>query len=463
MAIKNSIQFLGAAGTVTGSQYLVTAGRSKVIVDLGLFQGPRELRARNWIKPAFDLNTIEATLLTHAHIDHSGLLPRFYRQGLRSPVFCSAPTRDLLEVLLPDSGHLQEEEASYRGRTGRSRHAEPQPLYTEQDAIESLKLLKSVKTGVEVAVSAHGELRATWNPAGHILGACSINLRTDNSSVTFSGDIGRYDVPILNDPEPVTLGDLLIIESTYGDRVHPAIEPKEGLAEVINDAHARGGVLVVPSFAVGRTQLLLYYIRELKAEGRIPNVPVVVDSPMASDATAIYRGHPGWYDQQALAAMADKGNPFKFDKLFFTQSREESMKLNSIAQPMIIISASGMLTGGRILHHLKNRVSDPRNTVLFVGFQPPGSRGAWLKSKPSSMRLLGEEVPVRAEVREIPGLSAHADRNELLRWCKECKGTPKKVMVVHGEPEAADSLSKLLRSELGWDATPAQHGQELEI
>ena len=445
-----TITFLGAAGTVTGSTYLVSSGRTKLLVDCGMFQGERSWREKNWNAPLFDPREIDAVLLTHAHIDHTGMLPRYHKLGLTAPVFCSPATAELTRLLLIDSGRLQEEEASYRAERGKSRHHPPVPLYTEEDAASAVSQLRP--TAIDQRTEIIEGVTAQWSLMGHILGACSITLTIGGKKIVFSGDIGRYGEPILVDPKPVELGDLLLVESTYGDRLHRTdIDPHDVLADIINRTTTRGGVVVIPSFAVGRTQTLLYYLRELKAARKISDIPVIIDSPMARDATSIYQRHTNEYDSAALALLHKGFQPFHVPKMYFIRERSESIKLNSISEPMIIISASGMLSGGRILHHLKHRVSNPRNTILFVGFQPPGSRGHWLKCGQPSVRLLGDDVPVRAEVCEMSGLSAHGDRQEMIRWCRSCSGTPGKVAVVHGEPESARAFSAELRKELGWD------------
>lgn len=455
------LKFLGASGTVTGSKYLVEGGGKRILVDAGLFQGERKWRERNWDKPDFDLASVDAVLLTHAHIDHVGILPRYYQLGLRCPVYATKPTIELCQVLLPDSGRLQEEEASYRLERGRSRHTPPQPLYTERDAIDALQLFRPVPFHQRVEVLDGITARWTW--MGHILGAAAIRLEIGGKVINFSGDIGRYTVPILKDPEPVDLGDLLLIESTYGDRLHPAHNPKEPLAEIINRTAKRRGVVLVPAFAVGRTQQLLFYLRELKEANAIPDVPVVIDSPMATDATKIYYNNPSDYDEESVGILKRGSQPFAVSRTHFVRDRKESMALNSIEDPMILISASGMLSGGRVLHHLKHRLGSSANTVLLVGHQPQGGRGDWLRKGAQSIRVLGEEVAVRAEVAELSGLSAHGDRAEMLRWCNECSGRPGKVMVVHGEPDSAQKFSRTLAEELNWDASVASYLQEISI
>ena len=444
------ITFLGAAGTVTGSTYLVSYGNIRILVDSGIFQGERSWRERNWLPPHFDPNSIQAVLLTHAHVDHIGMLPRYHKLGLKAPVLCSPGTADLAKLLLLDSGRLQEEEAAFRAKHKKSRHHPPLPLYTEDDAKSALELIKPGPVNTRIPVL--DGVTAEWTLMGHILGACAITLRIGGKKIVFSGDIGRYGEPILVDPQPVEMGDLLLIESTYGDRLHDGGHLQDEMEDIINRTAKRRGVVIIPSFAVGRTQTLLFYLRELKAAGRIPDIPVIIDSPMASDATAIYRHHSNEYDERSKELLRKGSQPFTVSKMYFIREKEESIKLNSIDEPMILISASGMLSGGRILHHLKHRVSDKRNTVMFVGYQPPGSRGDWLKRGNKTMRLLGDEVPVNAEVCEVSGLSAHADRDELLRWCRSCSGTPGRVAVVHGEPDSARNFSALLSKEFGWNS-----------
>ena len=467
-----SITFLGAAGTVTGSKYLVEGGGKKILIDAGMFQGSRKWRERNWQRPPVDLAEIDACLLTHAHIDHTGILPRYHKLGLTCPVYATSATTSLCHLLLPDSARIHEEGARHRAKYKKSRHIPPLPLYTEKEAKAVLQQFKNAPFNRPIEISEG--VTAEWRRMGHILGAASIRLKIGDKSILFSGDIGRYDIPILKDPQPQQLDDLMLIESTYGDRIHQQHSPKEALGKIIKDTFTRSGVVLIPSFAVGRTQLILYYLRELKSEGIIPtSLPIIIDSPMARDATTIYRKHPADYDEEALGILKQGNQPFSMPKLHFINNRFESKKLNSIDEPMVLISASGMLSGGRILHHLKHRVANPKTTVLFVGYQPPGGRGHWLKSNPKSMKILGDQVPVNARVEEISGLSAHGDREEMIRWCKESialsKGTSPseqkspKVMVVHGEPDSAQSFSQTLSKTFGWDTEVAGYMKTVEI
>ena len=456
-----TLTFLGAAGTVTGSKYLVEGGGKRILVDCGMFQGDRDWNDRNWANPDIDLPNIDAVLLTHAHIDHIGILPRYAAHGLHCPVYATLATRKLSQLLLLDSGRLQEEEAEFRQKPGRSRYSPPLPLYTEAQAAESLKLFRDVR--FHKATEIFPGISATWNRMGHILGAGSITLEIGGRRIVFSGDIGRYTVPILKDPEPVKMGDLLLVESTYGDRNHDDTDPKILLEKVIYSAYQRRGIVLIPSFAVGRTQLLLFYIRELKEQGRIPDIPVIIDSPMADDATQLYTECTEDYDEHSIGILESGRKPFTTSKLRFIRSRTESIALNSINEPMILISASGMLTGGRILHHLFHRISNPDNTLLFVGFQPKGGRGSYIKSGAKSLTLFGKEVSIRAHVEEISGLSAHGDRRELLRWCKSCEGRPGKVSVVHGEPDAANAFAETLRRECSWNAQVAGYKQTIDV
>ena len=456
-----TITFLGAAGTVTGSKYLVQGEKTKILVDAGMFQGEHRWTDVNWEDPSWDVKGVQAVLLTHAHIDHVGILPRLGRFGLNCPVMMSAPTAALARLLLLDSARLHEEEAEYRGSRGYSRFDSPQPLYTTKEVEALLPKFRTIQFHQEIEIAPG--VKATWRRMGHILGAASIELQIDGKRIVFSGDIGRYTVPILKDPEPVTQGDVLLIESTYGDTLHSAHDPEASLAAVINETAKRGGSIVIPSFAVGRTQSLLFYIRALKQAHKIPDLPVVVDSPMASDATKLYAAFPSDYDEESLGLLRDGVAPFQPARMAFTRTREESIKLNSIDEPMILIAASGMLTGGRILHHLRHRISDPRNSVLFVGHQPVGGKGDWIQKGNATVRLFGTDYPVRAQIATMSGLSAHADKDELLRWCKESNGAPGMTYVVHGEPESATAFASTLTSQLGWKTKVAEYQQTITV
>lgn len=467
-----TLKFLGASGTVTGSQYLLATDTSQILIDCGMFQGERELRARNWVAPPIDLATVDAVLLTHAHIDHVGLLPRHWANGLKCPIYATGATLDLCRLLLPDAGRLNEEEAEYRALEGRSRHQSPLPLFTEANAVAVLKQFQVV--GFNQSVDVASGITASWTRTGHILGAGAITLDVDGLRIVFSGDVGRYGVPILRDPEPTPLGDVLVIESTYGDKDHPSSDGTDGsleeeLTRIVQETVARGGMLLVPAFAVGRTQLVLYYLAELERRGKIPSLPVVVDSPMAADATGVYRAHPDDYDENTLGILSRDSHPFSPEKVYFVRSREESKALNNITDPMILISASGMLTGGRILHHLKHRIGSPLTTLLFVGFQAPGSRGAWIKSGAKTMRLFGQEVDIRARVEQISGLSGHAGKGELLRWVDDCIGVtkeqslPKQCFVTHGEPEVARAFAKTLSQRYEMSVKVPQHSEVVKI
>lgn len=450
-----TITFLGAAQTVTGSKYLVKYQDKLIMVDCGVFQGSRQLRESNWDDLPVNPASIDAVIITHAHIDHTGCLPRYVANGLRCPIFSTAATETLCGILLPDMARLQEQEAQYRDQRKRSRHKPPKPFYTSQDAAKTLKLFRSVPFFKPTKILK--DVSISFYPAGHILGAACVNIDMGSTRLTFSGDLGRYEVPILLDPTPVELGNLLLIESTYGTHDHPDVPAKEMLSEIITATVARKGIVLVPSFAVGRVQLLLYYLRELKQEGKIPDIPIIIDSPMASDATEAYRNHPECYDDQALGILSEGKKPFSCSKLAFISEQHLSIKLNKINDPMVIISPSGMLTGGRILHHLKHRIGEERNTILFVGHQPAGGRGAWIQGGASSLRLFGQNYPIRAQIATISGFSAHAGRNELLRWARESravsKSAPDQVAVIHGELPSSEALASGLQEEHGWNCT----------
>lgn len=449
------LTFLGAAGTVTGSKYLLEEGGRRILVDCGLFQGLKQLRLRNWEPPPVDPSRIDAVVLTHAHIDHSGYLPALARGGFRGPVFCTPATRDLCALLLPDSGHLQEEDAFYANRHGFSKHHPALPLYTEEDARKALRLLRTVEPGT--SFEAAPGLQARFSRAGHILGAASVHVRGDAASILFSGDLGRDEDILMRPPEPPPAADFVVMESTYGDRAHGAEDPAEAFADVISRTAARGGVVVVPAFAVGRAQALLYLIAQLKRERRIPDLPVFLNSPMAADATEIYRKHHREHrlDAEACHSMCSAARVIN--------TVEESRELNAIRFPAVIISASGMATGGRVVHHLKAMAPDHRNTILLAGYQAAGTRGASLLEGAKQVKIHGEYVPVRAEVASIGSLSAHADHDELLRWIARIPQPPKRIFLTHGEPVAADRLRLAIEEAHDWPCTVAEHLQAVDL
>lgn len=459
-----TLQFLGAAGTVTGSKHLVKAGGKQVLLDCGLFQGLKELRVRNWKEPSFRPSDIDAVVLSHAHIDHSGYLPLLVKRGFGGKVYCTRATESLLKIMLPDAAHIQEEEAAYANRKGFSKHRPAEPLYTIRDAQNALTLLDSRMYGDSFPVTAG--ITAKLRRAGHILGSATIELQIGESNpitLVFSGDLGRGGRPMLRDPELVARADILVIESTYGNRDHPSGDSSEQLARVINAAVERGGAILVPAFAVERTQELIWRLRELEEAGRVPRLPVYIDSPMATDATEIFCRHPEDHDIEMKLLMDEHRCPLCCKPYTFTRSPDESKALNNINGPVIIIAASGMATAGRIVHHLKQRVSDPQTTVLLVGFQAAGTRGRMLQDGVKFLRMHGRDFPVRAHIATIDGLSGHADRSEIIQWLGGFKIPPNKTYLVHGEPLAAETLASYIRTKLNWNAVVARDGQIVSL
>jgi metallo-beta-lactamase family protein len=450
------LQFLGAAGTVTGSKTLVTHGETRVMVDCGLFQGFKALRERNWRGLPVDPEDLDAVVLTHAHIDHSGYLPRLVADGYRGPVYCTPPTADLLALLLPDSGHLQEEDARFANHRGYSRHRPAKPLYTEQQAVASLKRLEPVPWGEPVRV---GELTVTFRPAGHILGASLVRIDSPEGSVLFSGDLGRPGDRVMPPPAEVTdVPELLVLESTYGDRLHGADDPLDALAEVVSRTAERGGMVVIPAFAVGRAQAVLYGLFALKRAGRIPaDLPVFLNSPMAVDTTGLYLRHA---DQHRLSEAETRA---MCSSAQLVRTVDDSKKLNQRRGPGVIISASGMCTGGRVLHHLVAFAPDSRNTLLFVGFQASGTRGASILAGAKQVKIHGEQVPIRCEVQRIDAWSAHADHREILDWLGRWPSAPRHVVLNHGEPVAAEAMRVHIQGELGWPASVAELGELVSL
>ncbi len=438
------LQFLGATGTVTGSKYLLKADGKNILVDCGLFQGFKQLRLRNWKPLPFSPKKIDAVILTHAHIDHSGYLPLLVKNGFSGPVYCTSATRDLCEVLLMDSARLQEQEAAYMNKHGFSKHKPALPLYTPDDAQRSLQLLRAVDLEKEQTLG--GSLKFHLLNAGHILGAAMVYINNHQESILFSGDLGRQNDLIMKAPAIVKNVDYLVIESTYGDRTHETEDPLDKLADVINRTIQRGGTIIIPSFAVGRAQILLYYIHLLKSKHIIPNdLPVYLNSPMALEATAIFDNHPGEHRLSVAQSEALCNTPKIITNV------EDSKKLNLRKGPMIILAGSGMGTGGRVIHHFKAFAPDARNTILFSGFQAGGTRGAAMIEGAKEIKIHGEYVPVRAEVSSINSLSAHADVNEIMDWLKHFDQPPKQTFITHGEPIAADALRLRIKEQLDWE------------
>ena len=457
-----TLTFLGGAGgTVTGSKHLLENGESRVLLDCGLFQGLKELRQRNWAAPPVDPRTLGAVILSHAHIDHSGYLPRLCRDGFTGPVYCTPGTSDLLQVMLPDAAHLQEEEATFANRHRTSKHDPALPLYTIADAERALAQVKRVDFGQPFTATRGVEARFT--PSGHILGAGLVTCDIGGRRLVFSGDLGRYDVPIMVDPEPVAEADVLLVESTYGNRVHPPDDPADRLTAAVRRAVEQKGWLLIPAFAVGRSQEILYDLRELEKRGVIPSLPVFLDSPMGIQATAIYAAHTEEHDPALARVVAGGTAPFAPKRFALSRSVEDSKRLNDTAGPGIIVAGSGMATGGRILHHLKRLLPDPKTTVLFVGYQAAGTRGRLLKDGAAEIRMLGMMVPVNATIMVSDAYSAHADREEILRWLGGFRRPPGMTYVVHGEAGAAEALRDAIVSRLGWNAAVAQDGQRVTL
>ncbi|MFN3231354.1 MAG: MBL fold metallo-hydrolase RNA specificity domain-containing protein [Alphaproteobacteria bacterium] len=450
-----SLTFLGAVGTVTGSKYLVEAGRRKFLVDCGLFQGFKQLRLRNWAPLPVDPATIDAVILTHAHIDHSGYIPLLVRNGFSGPVLCTDATRDLCAVLLPDSGFLQEKDAEYANRHGFSKHTPAKPLYTQVDAEKCLESFHPCSFQEDQHLPGGARLR--FQHAGHIPGAAIVEFEYKGQKVVFSGDLGRPSSATMVDPQPIRSADYLIMESTYGDRVHEVLDPEDALADVIVRTAGRGGTVLIPSFAVGRAQTLMFHLYRLKLAGRIPDLPVFLDSPMAVKASDIFVKHHKdlrLTDAQARAAckVAD-----------YVKDVDGSKALDTDPMPKVIISASGMATGGRVLHHLKAFAADARNTVLFVGFQAGGTRGEAMVNGAESVKIHGRYIPVRAEVQNLQMLSAHADQTELLTWLGHFDRPPGTTYVTHGEPAASDTLRHCIEEQLGWDCIVPEYRDRYDL
>ncbi len=451
-----TLTFLGATGTVTGSRYLLEAGGERLMIDCGLFQGLKELRLRNWNPLPVPPASIQWLLLTHAHLDHVGYIPRLVKDGFRGQILTSPATVDLAKIVLPDSGHLQEEDAAFANKKGFSKHAPALPLYTYEEAVKSLEYLHAVNSWEPLEISPHFTARGFF--AGHILGARMIEVTVRENGTTkkilFSGDLGRFPQLILPEPAVPEDGfDYMLLESTYGDRLHPQGDIGARLASIVEATAAHGGTVVIPSFAVGRTQELLYLFRELIEEEKMHALPIHVDSPMAIDVTNLYDKHREDHSLE-LDALEEQGiKPFSPPNLHFDKSVDDSKQLNDVHYPMIIISASGMATGGRVLHHLERCLPDHRNTILFVGFQAAGTRGKAIQTGAQAVKMYGHDVHVRARIETIENLSAHADYGEILAWLKRFRKAPGRTFMVHGEPKASEALRQRIAQELHWDVT----------
>jgi metallo-beta-lactamase family protein len=481
-----SITFLGAAQTVTGSKYLLDTGQSKVLVDCGLFQGLKELRERNWQGLPVRATDIDAIVLTHAHLDHCGYLPRLVAQGFRGRIFCTAGTLDLCRIVLPDAGRIQEEDAANANRHGYSKHAPALPLYTETDAFRAISQLQPV--GYDRAMPVTPDIEAEFVNAGHLLGSAYARVRTGGRTILFGGDLGRYDRPVLPDPSVVTDADYLLVESTYGNRLHEQDDGGTRLAGVVSATAQRGGRVIIPAFAIGRVEELIYWLKRLEDEKRISVVPVYLDSPMAIDALARYtqRLHeldpdlqPESSDEKAPHGPADHEESrderqrhaarerqlcvFCTERFRTISSPQESKQLTQSKMPAIVISASGMATGGRVLHHLKAALPDARNTVLFVGYQAVGTRGRLLVDGAKTVKIHGEMIPVQARIELVESMSAHADSSEILRWLGGFTRAPRRTFIVHGEVPAMEALSQSIRAKLGWETYMPRHLEKVDL
>ncbi|MBX9804947.1 MAG: MBL fold metallo-hydrolase [Alphaproteobacteria bacterium] len=449
------IQFLGATGTVTGSKYLVTVRNKKILVDCGLFQGLKPLRLRNWAPLPFSPKSLDALILTHAHLDHSGAIPLIVRAGFHKKIYCSPATKDLCEILLPDSGHIQEEDAYFANKHAFSKHHPALPLYTQEEAETSLKYISAVPYHEKVSLGDGVTFELI--PAGHILGASFVRISDGDKTLMFSGDLGRPNDPLMKAPTLIESADYLVVESTYGNRLHDESDVKEILADAINRTVHRGGIVIIPAFAVGRAQVLMYLLQQLKDEGKIVDVPIYLDSPMATDVTNLYRKYSDLHrlTPDECRKMCASAN--------LVTTPDESKALDHQNFPMVIVSASGMATGGRVLHHLKAFVSDRRNTVIFAGFQAAGTRGEAMVNGATEIKIHGNFVPIRAEVMILHNLSAHADANEILGWLKHFKKPPRQTFITHGEPAPADALRHKIENRLQWSCYVPEYLEKVEL
>lgn len=450
-----TLSSLGGASTVTGSKHLLTNNGKRILIDCGLFQGLKNLRDLNWAPLSVKPSSIDAVVLTHAHLDHSGYLPKLVRDGFRGKIFATEATRDVAELILKDSGYLQEKDAEYANRKGFSKHKPALPLYGVRDAERALERFSAVPFGKVVKLPGGASL--LFRHAGHILGAATVDIEWGGKRIVFSGDLGRYGDPVMHDPEPVPGADYVVIESTYGDRTHEPGDPTELLGSVVERTVRRGGTVVIPAFAVGRAQSLLYHLWKLRSAGRLSKVPIYLDSPMAISATDLLHAHR---DDHRLS-------PEECDAICgiatYTRDVEGSKEISASSYPKVVISASGMATGGRVLHHLKAFAPAQRNTILFSGYQAAGTRGRAMLQGAREIKIHGQWIPVLAELADLPALSAHADSNELMRWLSELRHAPARTFIVHGESDAAEALRVRIGRDLGWDATVPRQDQVFDL
>ncbi len=456
------IRFLGASKTVTGSRTLLSFGSKKILIDAGLFQGPKDSRELNWY-PNINVHKLDMVLITHAHIDHSGLIPKLYKDGYKGPILCSEATKDLLQIMLMDSAHLQEEDAEFANRTGYSNHVPAYPLYTTEDAKASLDLIKAIPMKEWIEIFPQISIRL--NRAGHILGSTFIEVRTTDGhnfqTITFSGDLGNGRSHVIRPPTDLKETDYLVLESTYGDRLQPRSGIEEKIEEVVNRVYNRKGILVIPAFTVGRTQEILFYLQKLEKEKRIPEIPTFVDSPMANSANHIYLKHR---EEHQLVIENDKVVPPLCTQCFYGITKvEDSIALINKNDPMIVITASGMLTGGRVMHHLKKRLPEKKNAVLFIGFQAEATKGALLQSGIKTLRIHHEEINVEAEIVTIDGLSAHADYEDILNWLEDLNSPPKKIFINHGTLKSATALKKKIEERFHYEVYIPNYMEEIDL
>lgn len=480
-----SLTFLGAARTVTGSKYLVESNGTRIMVDAGLFQGLKELRERNWKDLPVPPSSIEAIVLTHAHLDHCGYLPRLVSQGFRGRVFCTQGTQDLCKIVLPDAGRLQEEDAAFANRHNFSRHKPALPLYTEADAFRAVSQLQPV--GYDRPMPVAAGIEVDFVNAGHLLGSSFARMRIDGRTIVFGGDLGRFGRPVLPDPSPVAEADYLLVESTYGDRVHEQDDNGDRLAAIVSETAQKGGKLIIPAFAIGRVEELIYWLKRLESENRIPVLPVFVDSPMAAAALARYAARVQELDPEMQPEERDDKAPhdaraphppdvrrrqarqerevcvFCTERFRVIGSAEESKQLTSSRAPSIVISASGMAEGGRVLHHLKAALPDAKNTVLFAGYQAAGTRGRRLVDGEKTVKMHGAWIPVAARIERLDSMSAHADGNEIMRWLGGFTAPPEQTFIVHGEPTAQDTLGRRIQAELDWKWKAPEHQERVQF